>query len=379
MARDTGVDADPVIQDLLAYPQRYSYFQAVRLLRLLTHKSRACDFDSFSHHNLRVRALLSLGLPANDLSAIECIIKDTDDDDDLPETVSVHDDGSPVLVHEPEIQYRLTATFLGLYGPSSPLPTAYTEELFDEANDDLSVTRDFLDILGDGYFADFFRSWSKYRLMTSVIEEQSPDVLTMLYCLLGFGHQELKQGKEQQIYRMLRYIGIFSQYPRSAEGIKILLQDFLGAKQVQVIPNLKKKVKIPHEQRCKLGVNGHALGEDAYLGEELWDGMSAFLILIAGASAKAYYDNLPGSQGWDFLRWLIRVYVQSPLDYDLKISLRPGQAQTATLGSWRWSGLGYNTWLLSDQSTEAPVAYLSHRDGGSERPLQSRNASRSPD
>lgn len=371
MARDAGDDAYPVIQDLLKHPQRYSFFQAVRLLRLLTGKSRARDLDSFTQRNLRVRAMLSLGLPASDLTAIEQVaipvVADAPAEEPAP----------PAAERESEARYRLTASFLGLYGPSSPLPTTYTEELFDEANEDLSVTRDFLDILGDGYFADFFRSWAKYRLMNAVIEEQSPDVLTMLYCLLGLGHRELRRGREEPAYRMLRYIGLFSQYPRSAVGLEILLRDFLGARQVHLVPNLKKRVGIPLDQRCQLGVAAHALGEDAYLGEEIWDGMGAFLILIEDVSAAAYYHHLPRSKGWGFMHWLIKIYVQSPLNYDMKISLRRAESHTATLGGPRWSGLGYDTWLLSEHDPKQPIAYLPHQDAAL-RPLQSRDGLRPP-
>jgi len=35
-------------------------------------------------------------------------------------------------------RFLITATFLGLYGVSSPLPTFYTEDLMDEASQDIA-------------------------------------------------------------------------------------------------------------------------------------------------------------------------------------------------------------------------------------------------
>ncbi len=42
-------------------------------------------------------------------------------------------------------RFEVQVNFLGLYGTSSPLPVFYTEDLIDEASDDESVAREFIE------------------------------------------------------------------------------------------------------------------------------------------------------------------------------------------------------------------------------------------
>src|SRR4051794_9725405 len=114
MAAKIGSTAAAVEEQLLAHGERFSYFQAIRLLRLFG-KARGMPTDS-----LRIRPRLSLGFPENDIERIE-----------------PRDSGG----------YRITANFFGLYGVASPLPTYYTEDLFEEEREGRHATRDFLDVI----------------------------------------------------------------------------------------------------------------------------------------------------------------------------------------------------------------------------------------
>ena len=65
MAAKIGSAAAAVEEQLLAHGERFSYFQAIRLLRLFG-KARGMETDS-----LRIRPKLSLGFPENDIDSIE--------------------------------------------------------------------------------------------------------------------------------------------------------------------------------------------------------------------------------------------------------------------------------------------------------------------
>ena len=62
--------------------------------------------------------------------------------------------------HLPKV--RVTVNFMGLYGPSSPLPDHYTEEILFSGKED-SDSRRFLDIFNHRYISFFYRCWEKYR------------------------------------------------------------------------------------------------------------------------------------------------------------------------------------------------------------------------
>ena len=198
--------------ELLKEGHAFSFFQVVRLLRRygaeLTGESatdpQGCD-------QIVIKPNLSLAFPPSDVDSVE--------------ESGNHD----------ETRFLVTANFLGLYGTATPLPTFYTEDLMDEEAQDESVSRDFFDLVNQPLFALLYRIWSKYRLHLNVLEEENPQQIDQLFCLLGLGEKPLRQTVANP-NRLLRYIGLFTQYPRSAMGLKTLLQDALESIVVTVVP-----------------------------------------------------------------------------------------------------------------------------------------------
>ena len=341
----------PVVQGLLTQPTAYSFFQAVRMLRLW-----ACGpgggFDSpdeFYRSRLRIRPQLSLGFPATDMTDI----------------------GWQSL-GEDDYRIHITTTFMGLYGTGSPLPTFYTEELLDEAGNDRTVSRDFLDIFNQDFYIHFFKAWSKYRLMFKVLEEGDADYIKRLYCLLGLGHRELRRAMPHHD-RALRYIGLFSQFPRSALGLKTMLADLLAGPRlagtqisetrdpgprVAVRQCVLRWVSIPEDQRMILGERGCTLGEDCWLGERIQDRMGKIVIEVDDLSADKFHDLLPGETLYDQVESLTGFYLVDPVDHDLRLTVRPEEVQPVQPGAERWSRLGYDTWLFSGKLAGEAVVEL---------------------
>ena len=97
----------------------------------------------------------------------------------------------------------------------------------DEASNDESVCRDFLDIIHQRLYHLWFQCWSKYRLIIRVVEENNPIERERLLCFIGLGEKELADSVPDA-FSLLRYTGILTQYPRSAMGLKTILRDALG-------------------------------------------------------------------------------------------------------------------------------------------------------
>jgi len=323
----------PVKQDLIENTPGYSFFQAIRLLRFFAGREGMKDDERFLNENLRVRPQLSLGFPGTDMTNMR----------------EVRDDDEGVL------QYHITATFLGLYGSSSPLPTFYTEDLLDDQNEDLDVVRDFVDIVNTPLYPLIIRAWSKYRLSIKVLDEREPDYLERLYCLCGLGLPELREGI-QHPYRLLRYTGLFTQWPRSALGLKTLLSDALGGVPVDVEPCKRRRVRIPDDQRLQLGVQGNALGEDAVLGELVDDRLGKIAVHIGPMHAEDYHATLPNTDRYEWVIQLIRLYLVEPLTCELEFSMIPEDTRHAELGGFTWAALGLDTWLYSSEIPEQAKA-----------------------
>ena len=320
--------------ELLREAHAFSFFQVMRLLRLFGRDSTEIeDTASAEADNIRIRPKLSLAFPPADVDTIE----ERDDDKDP--------------------RFLVTANFLGLYGTSSPLPTFYSEDLMDEAALDESVARDFIDIINHRLFLLFFRCWSKYRQFLQVVEEKDPRYLERLFSLLGLGEEALRDDIPDA-YGLIRYIGLFTQFPRSAVGLKTLLQDALDVMPVEVISCVKRKARIPKDQRLLLGVAGNLLGGDSFLGREIEDRMGKFRILIGPLNRKTFRGFLPGGDGYEKLVSLTKLYVVEPLEYDLELIISERQVKTVCLGAPEWSRLGLDTWTFSgDELGEVRMSF----------------------
>lgn len=323
---------------LLKEGHTFSFFQVIRLLRLLNREAAQSEAQRpIEDEHIRIRPDLSLAFPASDIARVE----------ELPGEAS---------------SFLVTATFLGLYGTSSPLPTFYTEDLLDEKAEDKSITRDFIDIIHHRLFLLFFQCWTKYRQFLQVVEEDNHHYLDRLFCLLGLGEKKLREGIPEP-YGLIRYAGLFTQFPRSAAGLKTLLCDALGGIPVEIVPCRTRRIMIPHDQRMLLGVSGVSLGEDSFVGEEIEDRMGAFRIRVGPLNQDQFHALLPGNDSYDKLSFLTRFYLTEPLEYDLELIASGAEVRTVCLGASRCSRLGLDTWIFSgDYCGEARAVF--HPESG---------------
>jgi type VI secretion system protein ImpH len=285
--------------------------------------------EFFWREIFRSRPELSLEFPGKDIAAIE---------------TRTEKSGSDGLM-----RYTITATFLGLYGASSPLPSFYTEDLMDEARDDQTVARDFVDIVNSPLYALHFLGWTKYRLALKILEDENFEDLERLYCLLGFGGDRIRSLLPDPA-GLIRYIGLFMQAPRSALGLEALLRDAIGQPQLSVISCVLRVAAIPEDQLCRLGISGNRLGKDIYLGSWFRDRMGKFRVRIGPVNWQTCQEWLPGSGRYGQLGHLIRVYLDQPLEWDLELVLDRDEAQTARLGVDSGSRLGWNSWAFAGES-----------------------------
>jgi type VI secretion system protein ImpH len=303
---------------LLGAPRSYTFFQVLRLLRLLTP-----DTHPRNHHlpsSIHVRPNLTLKFPEADV-----------------ERIDEGEGGS----------FRLTANFLGLYGTSSPLPTFYTEDLIDEGLNDHHAARELIDVLNSDLYPLLFQAWSKTRPLVKLVEERDPHIIERIFGLIGLAEPRLRRAlPHPQMF--LRYVGLLTQIPRSALGLKTLIADALGRLPVEVVQWRITSVAIPMDQRLAIGGGERALGMDAFLGEEIEDGTTSIGIRIGPLSYEQFKRLLPGAEGYKLLKFLVSFYPMNPVQAEVELTLSPGCAQPICLGTDDYARLGLDTWLSSD-------------------------------
>ena len=323
-AEDRGPSSN-LKTELLKEGHAFSFYQVMRLLRLIVHREAVPEGEDFRGiDNVRIIPELSLGFPPADVARVEEMPGD-------------------------KAAFSVMTTFLGLYGVSSPLPTFYTEDLMSEAAEDESVTRDFLSTINHRLYGLLFRCWTKYRQFLQVIEERNPEYLERLFCLIGMGEKELRQDLPQA-YELIRYAGLLTQFPRSTMGLETLLSDAMSGISIEIIPCVKRRVPIPFDQQLRMGGSVGTLGKDTFLGEEIEDRMGKFRIRVGPLRRQEFLALVPGQEKYLRTVFLTRLYVIESLEYDIELVLAPGEVSEVRLGASSWSRLGWDTWVFSGQS-----------------------------
>lgn len=312
------------MRSLLEEGGRFSFFQAVRLLQ------RCGDGLERSPH-LRIRPKLSLGFPDTDIDSIRAL---------------------------PDGGHEIIANFFGLYGVASPLPTFYTEDLFEEEREGRHASRDFLDIVHQSLYGLLIDTWNKYRLPLRIIERFDAKVLNHLYAFVGLEDRGLRGRLPGDSELLLRYAGLFNQQTRSALGLCTLLADAFSPAVVDVLPCVARVAPIPADQQMRLGEQANCLGEESYLGCEIDDCESHFVVRLTDLPAAVFHSLLPGSDGNRKLQFLISFYLIDPLNVDIELQLKRGTVEPARLGGSDWSRLGLDSWLApAAESMLAPVRF----------------------
>jgi type VI secretion system protein ImpH len=177
-------------------------------------------------------------------------------------------------------------------------------------------------------------------------------------CLLGIGEKSFRKDIPEP-HRLLRYIGLFTQFPHSALGLRTLLKDALGETPVEVIPCVERTARIPESQTLRLAVSGCRLGADSYLGDEIPDRMGKFRIRLGPLTRAEFKRFSPGAEDFNRVSFLTDLYFVEPLEYDLELILAQGEALGVCLGDPTRATLGVDSWISSTPEMEETRAVVS--------------------
>jgi type VI secretion system protein ImpH len=292
-----------LIERLLAEPQRFEFFQAVRLLLLWLGEQGVPPRRALERH-LRFRNSLALAFPAGQVEAI------------APERLAA---GLPP-------QFHLTPTFMGLLGAHGALPGHVTERIAaweaSQADAELAAApRAFLDIFSTRMLALFYGAWRKYRVEHAVADG-SDGFLPLLLALAGFVPGEPHERVDDAT--LARYAGVLGRRPASGVvlaavlshhfGVPVLLQEGIG----------HWDALAPGEQsvlRGAAGRTGAALGQDAVLGERCWRPDLRVRVRIGPLRRAQFERFLPQAPGALALRTLLGLFAAPTLGYEVVLVL----------------------------------------------------------
>ena len=303
-------EAGPALRNVpLPNASAYSFHQAALLLeRYFASAPPVGTALDAAAERIRFRALDSLAFPPADVAAADTLAR--------PE-------GGDLV--------RLTVTFLGLYGPSSPMAVGFTERLLldDEGG---PAIRDFLDVFNHRLLSLLHRAWTKYRYYLRFRGTGQDDVSKAIFALIGHprptGHEKAGVRWEQ----LLPFAGILAMPNASPHVIERVLSHYFAV-QVRIEEAVERFIAIPEGQRHRLGLAGNELGRSWTLGRRVRDLSGKFRIWI-GPVTRARFDAFaPGGADHGPLFDLVRKLLRDSLLFDVRILLEPDALEAWRLGS----------------------------------------------
>lgn len=334
MAVEDGSAEYPVIQDLLEYPQRFSFFQTVSLLEkyCATEESVPIGFRGPSElETVRVRPYASLGFSSADVKRVERI------------------EG------QGESKFRLEVTFMGLYGTVSPLPAFYTESIIRDSDSE-SNRRDFLDLFHHRALSLHYRSLTKYRLFNRLQPGLEDEVSNWLFALIGLhGVKQLDKPPLKRLERLLANLGLLATQNRSGAIVGRIVSHYFFDVPVRIQEFVERSVLIDQSQQIRLGMSNTTLGEDMSLGQRVKDCAGKFRVWIGPLDFDRFRDFLPSGVEYNELVALVRYLLQDPLDFDLGLIVKQKKVPTLTLAKDNQCQLGWSSWLGNTDSQDKHI------------------------
>lgn len=346
---------DPsVIESLLAEPQRFKFFQAVRLLeRQFARQDAHRPRDTVAAY-LRFLNSPSLGFPPSELAGAMAYDKDGAPLADAAARLSAMQAGSLGRV-------ELTPAFFGLLGAQGSLPLHYSETLAHRE----SLSRDrgaraFFDIFSNRAAALFYGAWKKYRLPLRHESERDHHYLPLLLALGGLGHPALRDRLAEGGGRvfdesMAHYAAAIRQRPVSAQYMQRVLTEYFGVP-LRVEQFVGRWYHVPPEHRSVLGGSGAVLGVSALAGERIWQRDLRIRLWIGPLDRKAFGDFLPGGERAQALEKMLTMLGGMTLEYEVRLLLAKAEVTGSVLGDASGDGggarLGWNAFLCTQPASQ---------------------------
>jgi type VI secretion system protein ImpH len=276
---------------------------------------------------VRLRATSSLAFPTSDVSAVQH---------------RGDGEGPPF--------FEVETPIFGLYGPTSPLPSFYSEDILKlELLGEDDPVRLFLDVLNHRLLALLYRAWSKYRWHFTFQPGATDRTSQHLFGLIGLGTDGLREGVGLPAGRLLRYAGFLSQRPRGAAFMAGVISDYFQGVPAFLDQCVERWVDIPVKDQNRIGSRNSSLGQDLILGDRVHDRTGRCRVALGPMNRAQYDDFLPAGRLYRELGALVRFLLPDPLVYDLRLVIKgedvPMLRVTVEPGAAR---LGWTSWLRHD-------------------------------
>jgi len=296
---------------------KVNFGTAVDTVQALFHAGRPIGTTGpVEQETILFRAAPTMGFPASDVTAIK----------------------ARAATNPPSWPVEMTVTFLGLYGPSSPMPAFWTEQIAQD-QEGAANQRDFLDLFDHPLIGLLHRISRHYQIHLQFDHALAQDLPHAIMALAGqIGGTALARAVDWT--RLLPYAGLLAHSARSADTVQRIVAGYFE------VPTLieewvVRRVRIPEDQMFTLGNPQAGLGSGTVLGETVPDAAGAVRIVLGPMPRDKFAAFLPDGEMRSELKALLTIVLRKPLVCFIDLLMDPDAAEGLVLGAGQ---LGWTTW-----------------------------------
>ena len=320
----------PLNQRFFDEPERFGFFQAVRLLERIYPERATVGRDSLPVKEVvRFRSRPTLDFPASEIYEVR----------------EVQDDFSD------ERKIEMLIDFMGMIGATGALPTHYTELAIERARYRDRALWEFLDIFTHRAVSLFFRAWEKYRFPFAY-ERGNDDFTEFLFDIAGLGTRGLRGRLSIQDEGLLPYAGLISNKPQSVAAVEQTLSDYFDVP-IKVEQFFGQWLALDKDSTTKLGKMNSKLGLNTVVGMRVFDNQSKIRVKIGAIGFEKFKAFLPNGTAYPAICSMIRFLVGQEFDFDLQLVLAASEVPSSVLTTRakRRPQLGWSTYLKTKKFT----------------------------
>lgn len=343
------------MDDLVNHPQKYSFFQAIRLLQLQALRKQK---QTRKARRSTTRAIGEDAVPADESLQLKVSQSLNTQPSEVQSLRAIHTEGMPE-------KYELIAAMMGITGVHGTLPHHYTSLIMSRMRNKDFALRDFLDLFNHRLLSFFYKVWEKKNIPAMLEREslqgKNPSqsiYLRAFYSLLGRGTGGLLKRQSISDQLFLAYAGLFLGKSRPADGLERLLKNYFKIP-VEIEQFSGRWLNLQSENRSRLPGKEqpkgqfNSIGHGVILGRRVWDVQSKIRLIVGPVQQQQFRRYLPDGDLLKPICEVTRTYLGPGLAFDVLVKVdRPAVESTRLVsGDGTKYQLGWNSWLKSDSRT----------------------------
>ncbi|MGR6452093.1 type VI secretion system baseplate subunit TssG [Pseudomonas plecoglossicida] len=255
-------------------------------------------------------------------------------------------------------QYLVQATFFGMHGPDSPLPSYYLERLAFEAGQGDGVRPAFFDFFNHRLLTLLHQAWRKYRYYIRFRAGATDQMSQYLFALVGLKDEAVRGITPIAWSRLLSFAGAVVHRSRSPTMVSGLIAHCFDLPTVTIRDVELRYTDIAMEDRTRLGQHNGQLSESFRIGTSVRTRHCKFTIVITDLSESRLRAFLPQGENFARLRMLITFLLRDGTPCDLELGLCENEVPPFNLGQTTGSQLGWTSFLEQPELRSPPRVRL---------------------